>query len=158
VDAVFEKLGQKSPRCSTEHVPLPGANTSDFEAFSQWFIQKVDLPEATAQRLLRIYGTRSTEVLELATRNPELRECFSPDTGAIGAEIVLAFQQELAQTLADVLLRRTMVGLAPRVGLDADENAAQVAQKHLGWDDKRATDEVATYRKYIERFRPRELV
>jgi glycerol-3-phosphate dehydrogenase len=56
-----------------------------------------------------------------------------------------------------VLLRRTMVGLGSRVGLDADENAAKVAQKHLGWDDRRAADEVANYRKYIERFHPRGL-
>jgi len=69
----------------------------------------------------------------------------------------LAFQREMAQTLADVLLRRTLVGLGPRVGLDADENTAKFGQKYLDWDDKRASDEISAYRTYIERFHPREL-
>ena len=157
VDAVFKKLGEKSPKCSTGHVPLPGANTSDFADFSRWFEQSSNLPGETAQRLLHIYGTRSTAILELIAQDSKLAQPFSPDTSAIEAEIMLAFQQEMAQTLADVLLRRTMVGLGPGVGLDADENVAKFGQKYLGWDDRRAADEVAAYRTYIERFHPREL-
>jgi len=93
-------------------------------------------------------------VLEFASESPELKEPFSPETGAIGAELLLAFHREMAQTLSDALLRRTMAGLGPAVGLDADEAAAQIAQKYLGWDEHRAEREVAAYRKYIQRFHP----
>jgi glycerol-3-phosphate dehydrogenase len=157
VDAVFKKLDKKPPPSSTRHLPLPGATTSDFAGFCQWFKEQADLPRAVSERLLHVYGTRSTEVLALAEQAPELKACFSADTGAVGAEIVLAFRQEMAQTLADVLLRRTMVGLGPSVGLDADQNAAQVAGQFLGWSDERAADEVTAYRKTIKRFRPRAL-
>ena len=155
VDAVYKKLGRKSPKCSTRHVPLPGANTRDFTAYCQWFSQNANLSPETARRLLHIYGTRSTAILDIIAGDSTLKEPFSPETGAIGAELVLAFEQEMAQTLSDALLRRTMAGLGPRVGLDADENAAKLAQKYLGWDSQRAGDEVAAYRRYIERFHPR---
>jgi glycerol-3-phosphate dehydrogenase len=77
------------------------------------------------------------------------------ETGLLGAEVLYAFKRELAQTLSDVLLRRTMVGLGPNVGLDVDEAAAQVAIKHLGWSEERAKSEVEAYRRYVERYKPR---
>jgi glycerol-3-phosphate dehydrogenase len=61
----------------------------------------------------------------------------------------------MAQTLSDALLRRTMVGMGPKVGLDVDEAAAQVAVKHLGWSEERAKSEVDAYRRYVERYKPR---
>jgi glycerol-3-phosphate dehydrogenase len=63
----------------------------------------------------------------------------------------------MAQTLSDVLLRRTMVGMGPSVGLDVDEAAAQVAVKHLGWNEDRARSEVEAYRGYVERYKPKSM-
>jgi glycerol-3-phosphate dehydrogenase len=157
VDDVFKKLAKKAPKCTTGQVPLPGAETEDYAAFCQKFSESSKLSPETSRRLLHVYGTRSTEILDLIDQDPDLTEPFSPDMGAIAAEIVLALQQEMAETLADVLLRRTMVGFGTSVGLDADENAAKVAQKYLGWDRQRAEEEVAAYRRYIERFHPRQL-
>jgi hypothetical protein len=54
-------------------------------------------------------------------------------------------------------MRRTMLGLGPRAGLGADRAAAEVAQRHRGWDEDRAGAEVAAFRSYIERYRPRAL-
>jgi glycerol-3-phosphate dehydrogenase len=75
----------------------------------------------------------------------------------MGAEVLYAFHHEMAQTLPDALLRRTMVGMGPRVGLDVDEAAAQVAVKHLDWDEERAEREVQDFRGFIKRFRPKAL-
>ncbi|HWS53686.1 MAG TPA: glycerol-3-phosphate dehydrogenase C-terminal domain-containing protein, partial [Pyrinomonadaceae bacterium] len=71
------------------------------------------------------------------------------------AEVVHAFRNELAETLADCLLRRTMTGLNSRLGLDAAARAAEVAQQFLGWDDARAARELEGYQSHVERFRPR---
>jgi glycerol-3-phosphate dehydrogenase len=154
VDLLFEKLGRNPPPCATAQVPLPGAATDDFAQFSEQFKAHSSLPEATAGRLLRVYGTRAVEILEFASEGPDLKEPFSLETGAIGAELVMAFRQEMAENLSDALLRRTMVGLGPAVGLDADEAAAKIAQKYLGWEARRAEREVAAYREYIGRFHP----
>ncbi|HVL23478.1 MAG TPA: glycerol-3-phosphate dehydrogenase C-terminal domain-containing protein, partial [Thermomicrobiales bacterium] len=62
--------------------------------------------------LLTIYGTRARDVVALAERDPSLREPLGGATPAIAAVIPFAFTHEHAQTLADALLRRTMIALA----------------------------------------------
>jgi glycerol-3-phosphate dehydrogenase len=84
-----------------------------------------------------------------------LSEVISEETGSIAAEVVYAFREEFAETLADCLLRRTMVGLNARLGLDALEASARVARRFLGWDEARAADEVESYKRRVERFRPK---
>jgi glycerol-3-phosphate dehydrogenase len=153
VDIVFRKLGETIPKCTTDQQPLPGANTSDPAEFAKHFKKHSGLPEAISDRLLRIYGVRAAEVLKLTAADPLLIEVFDDETQAIAAEVIYAFRNEMAQTLTDCLLRRTMVGLGSNCGLNAVEPAARIAQKHLEWSESRVVEEVSSYRKYVERFR-----
>jgi glycerol-3-phosphate dehydrogenase len=154
-DLLFNNLGRAMPECRTAREPLPGASVKDMASFGEQFMADSNLPEAVAKRLLRIYGTRAKDVLELAARDPELLKPFSPQTGAIGAEVIFSFRDEMAQTLSDCLMRRTMVGLNTMVGLDVAEMAAGIARKYLGWSLSRATQEVSDYQNYIRRFHRR---
>ncbi len=160
VDVAYRKLGRQAPPSRTDKVPLPGGATQDFAAFAADFKATSGLTDELAERLLKLYGARAPEVLELAGDDASLRLPLSPaptvETGVIGAEILYAFERELAQTLADALLRRTMVGLGPKVGLDVDEAAAEVAAKYLGWTEEQADREVEGFRKYVERYRPKD--
>ena len=151
VDMIFKQLGQKPPACTTAETPLPGAATPDFEAFSEDFQQRCGLSKLTSDHLLRTYGTRSSEVLKLVEDDSLLGEVFDAETGAIAAEVVFSFNNELGQTLSDCLLRRTMVGLNSTCGLGAVEAAARIAQENLGWSDDRARHETEAYRKEISR-------
>jgi glycerol-3-phosphate dehydrogenase len=159
VDKVYKKLRLKAPESRTGDVPLPGGATNEFDAFAAEFKAKSGLTDELAERLLRLYGARAPDVLEMAGEDPSLRMPLSPsatvETGLIGAEVLYAFHHEMAQTLSDALLRRTMVGMGPKVGLDVDEAAAQVAVRHLGWSEERAKSEVDAYRQYVERYKPR---
>ena len=159
VDAAYEKLGKKAPRSHTDKVPLPGGATKDFEVFAAEFKATSGLTEDLATRLLKLYGVRAPEVLEMAGDDPSLRvplaSPFSVETGLIGAEVLYAFRRELAEKLSDVLLRRSMVGMGPEVGLDVDEAASQVAIRYLGWSQERAEREVREYRDYVRRYRPK---
>ncbi|MDX6380168.1 MAG: glycerol-3-phosphate dehydrogenase [Rubrobacteraceae bacterium] len=161
VDAVYKKLGREVPRSYTGKIPLPGGTTHDFEEFAANFKLTSGLTEELATRLLKLYGTRAPEVLEMAGDDPSLRVPLSPsatvETGLIGAEVLFAFRHELAEKLGDVLLRRSMVGMGPRVGLDVDEAAARVAVQHLGWSRERAEREVREFRAFIRRYKPRDL-
>jgi len=160
VDAVFKKLGRKAPKSTSRKVPLPGSETSDFEAFAAGFKSASTIPEFLSDRLLKLYGVRAAEVLQVGEDDPELLTPLSPiesvETALIGAEVIWAFREEMAQTLSDVLLRRTMAGYGPRVGLDVADAAAEVAVKHFGWDGERAEREVREYREWIERYTPKE--
>jgi len=157
VDLVFKKLGRSIVECRTDQVLLPGAVTPDatlnFEDFCKGFKQGSGLPQAISDRLLRIYGTRSSAIAKLTASDLSLAEVFDVETQAIAAEVVYSFEHELAETLADCLLRRTMVGLNSTCGLNAVEPAATIAQKYLGWSKDRVSEEVSSYRKYVERFR-----
>ena len=158
VNLVFKKLQQTAPRCRTSETPLPGAVTPNFPYFCEQFSQESGLPESTSERLLRIYGTRAPGVLKLAAKDPALSESLSAGTSVLAAEVLFSFQHELAQTLSDCLLRRTMAGFSSSVGIGEDEAAARIAQKHLGWSEDRARREVESYRRYVRRFHPRVLV
>jgi glycerol-3-phosphate dehydrogenase len=95
---------------------------------------RVPLPGAT--------GSRARQVLELAKRlNIDPRS----------AEIVYAFENELATTLADCFLRRTMIGLNVDRGLGEIEAAAEVGKRCLGWSEERTKREVENYKAEISR-------
>ena len=154
VELLFKKLGRPAPPCATARTPLPGAVTEDFGAFAASFEASCGLAEKACARLLKVYGVRAAGVLRLAAEDARLRETLCEETGSVAAEVVHAFREEMAETLQDCLLRRTMVGLNSRAGLDVVERAARIMQQHLGWTDERAAREVADYRKYVERFHP----
>jgi glycerol-3-phosphate dehydrogenase len=161
VDMVYQKLGREAPESRTSKVPLPGGETQDFAAFAAQFKATSGLTEELAERLLKLYGVRAPDVLEMAGDDPSLRLPLGPsakvESGIIGAEVLYSFRREMAQALSDVLLRRTMVGLGPSVGLDVDEATAQVVVQHLGWSEERARSEVEAYRGYVERYKPRSM-
>jgi glycerol-3-phosphate dehydrogenase len=149
VNLIFKQLGQNSSACTTAQVPLPGAANSESEAFWKDLCQRHGLSELTGDHLLRTYGTRAPLVLKLVEDDLSLREVFDVETGALAAEVVFAFRDELAQTLSDCLLRRAMVGLNSNCGLDAVEAAAKIAQQYLGWSASRANQESSAYRQEI---------
>jgi len=121
VDLVFRILGRPQPPCTTAKEVLPGA--VNFAAFANDFRDV---------KLLRIYGSRAGEVAEV-------------NNDTFTAMIVFAFEHELAKTLADCFLRRTMLGLDGDRGLGKIEAAAEIGMRFLGWSDSRAQQEVENY-------------
>jgi glycerol-3-phosphate dehydrogenase len=160
VDLILKQLPSHSDRervteslkCRTAHTLLPGAATADFDTFCTNFKQHSSLPGATNDRLLRIYGTRASLLLNLIEEDAALAKVFDSETGALSAEVVFAFTDELATTLGDCLLRRTMVGLNSSRGLTAIEAAGEIARKHVGWSERRVEQEIVAYRKELVRF------
>ena len=126
VDLVLRKLGKRFTRSETARVPLPGA--VDFDSSNP------------CERLSRIYGSRAKAVAELARHL---------NCDAFAAEIVFAFENELATTLADCFLRRTMIGLNADRGVSELEAAAAVGRRFLGWSEDRARREVEGYKQEI---------
>jgi glycerol-3-phosphate dehydrogenase len=156
VDKVLDQFGRRV-RCRTATLPLPGAAGISIGPFRRQLIGSSSLPETTINRLVDLYGARATVVIALIEGEPALAEPFDEVTGAIAAEVVFAIREEMAETLTDILLRRTMVSLAAHAGIGPDQAAADIAVTHLGWSKARAKREVTAYRGYIERFRPSSL-
>jgi glycerol-3-phosphate dehydrogenase len=157
VDKALQVLGRKHLGSTTRSRPLPGADTPDWPAFVEDFRRRSPLPRLQSERLLDVYGVRGECILDLIAAEPDLASVIDEDTGAVAAEIVLAVREEGAVTLADILLRRTLIGQNGDVGLAASRPCAAVAVRHLGWTEDRAESEIEAYVREVRRFRPRAL-
>ena len=84
--------------------------------------------EGAARAWPRRYGHAAHDVLEVAAAAPRLAGRISPDLPDLLAEAVFAARREQARSVADVLLRRTRLGL-----LDARELSATDAPGPARW-------------------------
>lgn len=157
VNLAFRKLGRVAPRCATSTVPLPGATGVDWPDFSASFLSQSGLESALAERLIHLYGMFAWDIVDIGRKTEDLLQPFDPFSGAIGAEILFTIRREMAFTLTDILLRRTMAGLGPDAGLCAAERAVQIAVQYAGWIPERAQTELEEYRTYVEKFGPSSL-
>ena len=157
VDSTERAQGKSLGQSATASAPLPGAPVGqDWQAFRAQFLAASTLPLETNEHLLRVYGVRATEVAEFA-KERGLETVFDAESGAIAAEVPWAFERECARTVADVVARRTMVGLGPTAGVGPDAAIAAVARAALGWSQAQADQEVAAYREWVKRYQPRVL-
>lgn len=148
VDLVFATLGRRARRCRTAYEPLPGGRTRDFAGFAAAFRDYCGLPADVAGHLLDIYGVRAGSVLDYAGADERLRTRI-PATSALVAEVGFAARHEMATGLADLYLRRTMLGTEGDLGLDTLDEVAVLAADGFGWDAERTAAEVADYRQAV---------
>jgi glycerol-3-phosphate dehydrogenase len=67
---------------------------------------------------------------------------------AVRAEVRHAIRHEMAQTLTDVVVRRTRLGVAGHPGNAAAAAAAELMRVELGWDEARVRDELEGLRRF----------
>ena len=100
--------------------------------------------ESVAQLAFR-YGHAARRVLTLASESPELARTVVPGRPDLMAEVVLACREEQARSIADVLLRRTRLGVTAASSLAAREEVeplSQVMAAELGGGETRREAEV----------------
>jgi glycerol-3-phosphate dehydrogenase len=134
VDRLVEREGREAP-CHTAGIPL------GMEARPE----DLDAPdgvgeEARAQLAFR-YGHAARDVLALARENAKLAGPIVPGRPDLLAEAVIAARHEQARSVADVLLRRTRLGLlaAPQLRDGSVARAVAAAMgAELGWSRREA--------------------
>ena len=115
--------------------------------------RRMGLPEDSAANLIRCYGDRALDVLDLAAAE-DLTEPMSPGHPALAVEAVYTARHEMAAQLSDVLARRTRLALVDAGGgAGARSTAPDLLGAELGWDQAAIRDQVATYRSELERER-----
>lgn len=149
----------RGPRVAspTRGLALPGGRTHDWASFARLFGAGpgAGLEPRTARRLLGVYGVRAQRVLAMASADPELARVIPGTEDVLVAELALAFGDEFARTLEDVLARRLMLVRRPDVGLGVAAAVAAECGAIAGWDDSRVGEELLAYRSWAERLRPR---
>ncbi|RJX35241.1 MAG: FAD-dependent oxidoreductase [Desulfarculus sp.] len=136
VDRVCGQLGRpQRAQLSAKEPVWGGAPVSDVELAS--------LPAASAAHLRAQYGGQAGAVAALAQGRAGLLEPLAPDTPVLGCEVVQAVEYEMAQSLRDVSLRRTVLGKAGRPSDQALRAACAIMAPRLGWDQARQERELA---------------
>ncbi|HEX4864335.1 MAG TPA: glycerol-3-phosphate dehydrogenase C-terminal domain-containing protein, partial [Acidimicrobiales bacterium] len=97
------------------------------------------------------YGTEAEEVLALCNEDPSLAEPISDALPYLKAEAVFAARHEMAQTLDDILSRRTRSRIL-NAGAAAEVAApvARLVATELGWDESEQRSQVATFVAAVE--------
>lgn len=107
----------------------------------------------TAERFgtLAVYGSDAPEVTALARERPELEAPIHPELPIMGAQVVWAVREELAERVEDVLSRRTRALLLDaRAAGEAAEATAEIMARELGRDREWVRSEVAAFRTLAE--------
>jgi glycerol-3-phosphate dehydrogenase len=141
VDRLVEREGREAP-CHTAEIPLGmEARPEDLEAPDGVG------EEALAQLAFR-YGHAARNVLALAREERKLAAPIVPGRPDLLAEAVIAARHEQARGVADVLLRRTRLGIlaAPQLRDDGPARAVAAAMgAELGWNRRRVKQEAEAW-------------
>jgi glycerol-3-phosphate dehydrogenase len=141
VDRVVEREGREAP-CRTDEIelgmPIDPAALPDAPG----------VDDASRAHLASRYGHAANLVMRLAAAESALAARISPELPDIAAEAAFAADHEQAHTVADVLLRRTRLGLLDarrlcRPGAEGPPAVARAMAGQLDWDEARVEREVA---------------
>ena len=152
IDRVNRALDAGLPPCRTASTPLPGAVGMD-EAREQ-LKNFVGLSNAGRERLLSIYGGRSTLILDLAASDPAFSRPIDEKRSVLAAEVVFAVRNEFARHLTDLMHRRLMLGLSADQGDEVITSVAAIAAEELGWNEEHLQEQLNALRRYNARLNP----
>jgi glycerol-3-phosphate dehydrogenase len=144
VDAVCAKLKVNTP-CLTARNPLPGAR-SDLKPAD---VSNAGLKSETIEHLFKLYGSRASEVIQLAAASERLREPLSPLAPDVAAQVIFAARHEQCARLVDFLLRRTLLGFSQDQGQNAAASAASLLAQELTWSAARTRVEMSLYQDHV---------
>jgi glycerol-3-phosphate dehydrogenase len=152
VDRVFGALGQESPPCRTETLPLLGGNVGAYAAFLQRVLatEGGTLAAPLLENLVRTYGTRCGELIQLVKAEAHLGRPLDPDLPEIGAQVIHAVRREMALHLSDVVFRRTGLGAVRPPCSSALKRACDLMARELGWGRARRNAEIKEVGKAFE--------
>lgn len=146
VDAAVSDFATRPPVSTTEEILLVGA-----EGFDLAWEERATLAIPDAERLLRRYGSRVSEVRDMIDADPALARRLVDDAPYLRAEIAYAATHEGALHLDDVLTRRTRLSIETRDrGLRSAIEAARIVAPILGWDEAASTREIEHYRARVK--------
>ncbi len=149
INTCCQLLG-RSESSRTETLAVNGGEGFN-EAFQAKFRSEFTaLPADTLEHLLFTYGTNAPRIATLAMSQAAYRQPLAAGHPFIKAEVIYALEEEMAQTLADVLMRRIRLGLVDwQATLAAIEPAGELMATQLNWPEETKQTAIAGFQHYI---------
>ncbi|HSW57188.1 MAG TPA: glycerol-3-phosphate dehydrogenase/oxidase [Dehalococcoidales bacterium] len=148
VDRVCRQL-EVSARCITDSALLPGApavSLSEKESAAAVY----GLPVDTIHHLASIYGSQFTRVLDATQLEPRIKQPVCTGRRDILAQIKWAVENESAVTIADFMLRRSLMGFAADQGQAAVDTVAAEMAGYLKWDSSERQKQIDSYSEFVK--------
>jgi glycerol-3-phosphate dehydrogenase len=146
VDRMVEREGREAP-ARTAEIPL-GMPATEADLEPREGLSEDAMPDGWRELLAFRYGHAARNVLRLAAERPELARPIVPGQPDLLAEAAIAARLEQARSVADVLLRRTRLGIlaAPQLrGADSVLGVAEALGGELGWSGRRIRKEAEAW-------------
>ncbi len=134
VDEVLQRL-EKSARCKTKNLKMIGAENSPTK-----------LSDKNARHLGDRFGSEAKILAEMIDQESTLGEPLIVGLPYLRAEAIFAVQFEMAQTLDDVLSRRTRTRIINRrASVASARMVAELIAPDLGWTEQEINNQVLAY-------------
>ncbi len=144
LDYVFKSWGKTSPPSVSATTALYGGEINDFSGFLQREIttqQSEGFAAETIQSLIYNYGSAYEDVLSYVKKLPPPH---SSDDAVLQAQVWYAVEHEMAQTLSDVVFRRTELGSAGELDDHSVQLCAETMGNLLNWSPSQKQQELQT--------------
>jgi glycerol-3-phosphate dehydrogenase len=150
-DVVCKKLGS-TVECTTAREKLLGADSAELEKVqmkTDSLATEHGISVETLDRLVVLYGSRYTEVLDYLKKDRRLTERICKTQPDIMAEVVHAIEKESALTLNDFMIRRSLIAFRQCEGLDCCANVAKKMGQALRWSGREVSSQIRAYKNEI---------
>jgi glycerol-3-phosphate dehydrogenase len=152
INAVQREMGGPATPCLTKQYPLAGAAGFD-EQFSRSIEKEYSLSADTARHLAGKFGSRALRILDLLKEKPSWKQRIATGVPAIQAEIVYCIRHEMAETIEDLLARRTGAQMHGwRQALEAAPVVGSLLSLEKNWDSAKTEAVVFEYSAKIRGF------
>lgn len=134
IDRVFDEFGYSDGARAID--PLIGGGIEDIETYLAQTVasRPTGVTESTMRDLVYSCGTEYRQMLS---------EESATDESVLRGRVAYAVENEIAQTLSDVVFRRTGLGTARHPGSAALEIAADEMATQIGWSPAEKTDQLS---------------
>ena len=142
---------RRVPGSPTKRLELVGAPAGVRSAAATSAGQATAAADPVTRHLAGRHGTEVGEVLALCDADSSLREPLVPGLPYLRAEAVWAARREMAQSVTDVLARRTRALILDReAAAGAAADVAGLLRAELGWDDAEAAAQVERFEALVD--------
>ncbi len=149
---IEQKLGRKPATVRSDFIRLKGGSFDSFPRLLTTIAAKLDenTEPARVEHIARNYGADHESLVALIREDKDSARVFT-DTQVAAADIIHAIRSEMAESLADVVFRRTDVATAGNPGEQVLMDILDIVAREKNWSDdvKRAE-----YHQVISRFPP----
>ena len=154
IERVARYLKKNISPSGTDETPLYGADFDDYGKYKRACHEKLSghYPEHVISRLLANYGSCLDVIVRLMKQDESLAEYVPGTTDTIRAELKYVIENEMPETLADVVLRRTDMGSFSCPDRKTLEFCANMMGGYFDWNETERRNQIENLLQHYPRY------